>query len=508
MRLTGRAPSLRSLWPTLSLGVGLAAVALALGALLGFGGPLIAVAGLLALAAAVWALTSLEVSLWGVICIITLLPFAALPVKIVFTPTFLDLALGSVYFVYLMQWMIGRRRRLAVTPAHAPIALFAALAVFCFVAGLNNGPLTSNLLRQFAELLLNILLVFLIVDYLDDWHKLAGLVRLVILGGTGAALLGIGLYLMPPDLSERLLSALRIIGYPSGGVLRYIEDNPDNAQRAISTSVDPNFLGGLLAMVGGLLAPQLLSRRPLLGSRPLTFAAFGVVLACLVLTYSRGAMAGLALAAGGIAVLRYRRLLWIMALAGLIVLVLPVTRDYVSHFVEGLRGQDLATQMRFGEYKDALILISRYPLLGVGFAGVPQIDIYLGVSSAYLLMAEQMGLAGIAGFVLVLITLFGWALRQRQAVYAIDDSTTGVDVTAIWLGAHAGLAAALAVGVVDHYFFEMSFQSAGTLFWLFVSLCLAATRLSVQNTQRQRPSATRVPVFKPGPATRGVSSVG
>ena len=481
MRPFQRAPSplYDGAWaPTVALGVGLAAVAVALGALLGFAGPVVAVAGLLAAAAGLWALSSLEVGLWGTIGIITLLPFAALPVKIVFTPTFLDLALGSVFFVYALQWMTGRRRRLAVTPAHGPIALFAALAVFTFVAGLTNGPLTSNLLRQFAELVLNILLSFLIVDYVDDWEKLAGLARLVVLGGAAAAALGIGLYLIPDALAERMLSALRLLGYPSGGVLRYIEDNPANPQRAISTSVDPNFLGGLLAVVGGLLAPQLLSRRPLLGSRPLTVLAFGTVLACLVLTYSRGAMAGLALAALGIALLRYRRLLWVIALAGAVVLVLPATRDYVTHFVEGLRGQDLATQMRFGEYKDALILISRYPVLGVGFAGAPQIDIYLGVSSAYLLMAEQMGLVGLLGFGLVLAVLFGWAFRRRRVVYAVDAAETGVDVTALWLGAHAGLAAALAVGVVDHYFFELSFQSAGTLFWLGVGMCLAATRLA------------------------------
>jgi len=274
MRPADGVARLRGGWgPTVALGVGLALVAVALGALLGFAGPILAVAGLLALAAGLWALTSLEVGLWGAIGIITLLPFAALPVKIVFTPTFLDLALGSVFFVYALQWMTGRRRRLALTPAHAPIAVFVALAVFTFVAGLNNGPLTSNLLRQFAELLLNILLTFLIVDYVDDWDKLAGLARLVVLGGTAAAALGIMLYLLPDVTAERLLSALRIVGYPSGGVLRYIEDDPANAQRAISTSVDPNFLGGLLAMVGGLLAPQLLSRRPLLGSRPLTVLA-------------------------------------------------------------------------------------------------------------------------------------------------------------------------------------------------------------------------------------------
>ncbi len=458
------------------LGLAIGVIGLTVGALLGFGGPLIAVGALLALAAGLWALTNLEVGLWGTIGIITLMPFAALPFKIVFTPNFVDLTLISVVLVYALQWMTGRRRSITLTPAHLPIAVFLALAVFSFVAGMDNGPLTSNLLRQFGELLLNIAMVFVLVDYVDTLPKLTRLVRVIILGGTAAAALGIGLYLLPTDLSERLLSALAVFGYPSGGVLRYIEDNPENAQRAISTSVDPNFLGGMLAMVGGLLAPQLLTRRPVLGSRWLTAGAFAVVMACLLLTFSRGAMAGLALAMLGIALARYRRLLWVLAAAAALILILPATRDYVSHFAAGVQGDDLATQMRLGEYKDAFILISRYPVLGVGFAGAPEIDIYLGVSSAYLLIAEQMGLVGLAAFLLAIGTVLVWAFRQRHVIYAAGDSgDTGLP--AQWLGLLAGLIAALAVGVVDHYFFRLSFQAAGTLFWLYVGLLLAATRL-------------------------------
>jgi hypothetical protein len=456
----------------------LAAVALGLGALLGFAGPLIAVVGLLALAAAVWALTSLEVGLWGTIGIITLLPFAALPVKIVFTPTFLDLALAGVLFVYVLQWMTGRRRRLTMTPAHGALAVFMSLAVFSFVAGKSNGPLTSNLLRQFAELLLNMALTFIVVDYLDNWDKLARLARIVLAGGSAAAALGIGLYLLPETVSEQALSALRVVGYPSGGVLRYIEDNPALAQRAISTSVDPNYFGGMLAMVGGLLAAQLLAKRQLFGPRWLTYPAFAIVLTCVVLTFSRGAMAALALAVLSIALLRHRRLLWLIAAAAVVILLLPATGDYVTRFVEGLRGEDLATQMRFGEYKDALILIQRYPVLGVGFAGTPEIDIYLGVSNAYFLIAEQMGLVGLASFVVVMLLVFGWAFRHRRAAYAAQSGVDGPDATGLWLGAHAGLGAALVVGVVDHYFFSLSFQPAGTLFWVFVGLALAATRLA------------------------------
>ena len=179
------APSRRV--PAIWLGAAVAVCALVVGGLVALAGPLIAVGVLVALAVAVWALTNLEIGLWGAIGIITLLPFAALPFKLVFTPTFLDLAVGGTFLVYLMQWMTGRRRRLTLTPAHAPIFVFLALAVFSFVAGIPNGPLTPNLMRQFAELLINIALCFVVVDYLDSWEKLNRLARVILLGGTAAA---------------------------------------------------------------------------------------------------------------------------------------------------------------------------------------------------------------------------------------------------------------------------------------------------------------------------------
>ena len=103
----------------------------------------------------------------------------------------------------------------------------------------------------------------------------------------------------------------------------------------------------------------------------------------LVLTFSRGAMLGLAAGLGFVALARYRRLLPWLAVAALLLLFLPITQAYVARFVEGFQGTDLATQMRFGEYKDALILIGRYPVFGVGFAGAPDVDVYLAVASVY-----------------------------------------------------------------------------------------------------------------------------
>lgn len=455
----------------LFVGVLAAVGAVAVGALAGFAGPLLAVIALVAVAAALWALTDLEVGIWGIVAVIALLPFATLPVKIVFTPTFLDLAMGGVFFVYLMQWMAGRRYRLTITPAHAPIAAFIVMAVFAFVAGLSNGPLTSNLIRHFAEFILSILFAFLIVDYVDSRERLGRLVGVVLLCGAAAAALGIFLYVIPETLAERLLSSLRVVGYPSGGVLQYIESNPELGQRAIGTSVNPNAFGGLLAILGALAAPQLTAKQPVFGRRWLWAAAFAVIVICLILTFSRTAMAGLVVAMLGLAAARYRKLLWIILIGAVIIIVLPVTQDYALRFVEGAQGADLATQMRFGEYKDALILLSRYPLIGVGFAGAPDIDIYLGVSNAYLAIAQEMGFAGLAIFLAALAVVFGWAFDHRKQAYA-DPA-----LEPLFLGLHSAVLAALVVGIGDHYFVNLDFQPAQTIFWMMIGLALSATRL-------------------------------
>src|SRR5258708_21484423 len=99
-----------------------------------------------------------------------------------------------------------------------------------------------------------------------------------------------------------------------------------------------------------------------------------------------------------------------------------------------------------------------------------------------------MGLIGLAVFLISMATVFIWSFAQRRWLYAAAQTADGQAHLALWLGAQAGLVAALAVGVVDHYFFEFSFQPAGSLFLIFVGLCLAASPLG-KRSPATRPRA-------------------
>ncbi len=457
----------------LLVGLLVAAFAVAGGVVLAFGGPLAAAALIAAGAGAVVILRDIEIGFFAVIGVICLLPFATLPVDIGLTPTFLDAALAATVGIWLVEIVTGKKRTIVTAPITVPLVTFMIVALFAFTFGLSNGPLTSNLIRRFAELLLSLAFVLVTIDYCQSWEKLERLVKILLLAGAGAAGLGIVLWLLPDDTANALLIMLQRLGYPGGFVIRYIEDNPALAERAISTSVDPNSFGGLLLMIGALAGPQVVARHRLF-SRRLTIAIVALLFICLVLTYSRAAMLGLATGLGFVALARYRRLIPYLLVIGMLFLVVPATQGYVSRLIEGLLGQDLATQMRFGEYKDALILIGRYPLFGVGFAGSPDIDIYLGVASLYLTIAQQMGVLGLLAFVAVVGTVFGYAYSHRS----IFRDNPRLDP--VWLGLHAALIGGLVAGILDHYLFNIDFHPSVTLFWLLIALATASTRLGSQ----------------------------
>lgn len=440
--------------------------------------PLLAVALLAAAVATPFLLRSVDLAFAAVLAVITLLPFAAIPLGIGFNPTFLDLTMGLLYLIWAVRLATREQTSLRIPPLGAGAMGFIGLMVVAFLAGLAQGTPSKNQIRTFGELVLGAGLFFIVANLIFDRRSLRRVVVVLVALGTAAAVIGLALYVLPDGLEARLLSQLRWVDYPSGaGLIRYINDDPARLQRATGTAIDPNSFGGLLAVLGALLAPQIVSRRPVV-PRMLAAAMVGVMGLAVLATVSRGSM--LAFGAGLVVVglARDRRLLVGALVAGALLLAAarftPWTSAYVANLTDGLMAQDRSTQMRLGEYKDALRLIERYPLLGVGFGGVRDIDLYRGVSSLYLIIAETMGLVGLAAFVLFLAAA---ALRLLLAWRAMPPD----GLRAVVLGCLAAIVAAAVGGVFDHYFF--TYPHAFALLWLIMGLGVGAIRLSEEESE-------------------------
>ncbi len=457
----------------LTIGAAVGILSSALAAAIAALGPLYTTGALIGAALALFALSHWRFALYLTLGTAILLPFGTLPFKIAITPTLLDLTLGSFFLVYLLGWMTGERQRLRLTPVHAVALAYTLWLILAFILGLRHASLRSNVLRQFTETLMAIAFAALVVDCLRRCVDLRQMCRVVTAFFTIQALLAIALFALPDAFAERQLIRLARIGYPGGGVIRYIEDNPALGERAIGSWVDPNALGGALAFASVLTVGIALSTG-LPGRERLAFAY--AALTMLLAVYLTSSRAALLAAVAGISILtlfQQRRLLPILILAGIAFWLLPQTTGSRTRLLQSFQGVDLATQMRLGEYGDSLTLIERYPLVGIGFSGSPDIDLYADVASLYLIMANQIGLLGLALFLLLMAAVFihGWRAwwRSRQLAPALTHLT---------LALHVALLTILINGLADHYFFRLDFQSPITLFWWLVGSCLAAAHLA------------------------------
>ncbi|MGQ9887589.1 MAG: O-antigen ligase family protein [Aggregatilineales bacterium] len=474
-----RSPTARAVLLGAAVGVSGGLIGLLLAAL----GPLIATGVTLGGLAALYVLTNISAALYAVIAVIALLPFGTLPVRVGFTPTLLDAALGAFLIVYLFQWMTGRRLRFRFTPVHALIALYVLWLMLSFALGLRYALPTSAKLRQFAETLVSIGMVFVLVDLLRDVGALRRLVLVFLLAIGAQTFITLALYALPDTTAESVLIRLARIGYPNSGVIRYIEDNPALNERAIGTWVDPNALGGMLAISTTLMASQLFASRPVLRWRFLIALQMALVGAALFLTYSRASILAFAAGLAVMVLARYRRYIPLLLAAVLLLLLLPQTQVFVNRFAQAFTASDLATQMRLGEYSDSLRLISRYPVFGVGFTGTPERNLYTDVASMYLIMANQIGLVGVGIFLTIVLSVYVYGLRAWRLV------RNNPDLDAIHLGLHAALLAALVNAAADLYFFRIDFQASISLFWFVIALCLASSRLALDQAAQVPASA-------------------
>jgi O-antigen ligase len=169
-------------------------------------------------------------------------------------------------------------------------------------------------------------------------------------------------------------------------------------------------------------------------------------------------------------------LLVVLLVAGLLLLSLaqawPAPQAYLSHFMEGIRIEDRATLMRVGEYRDTLKLIRRYPWVGVGFVGTPDIDLYLAVAMIYLTILGQMGVVGLVVFVLVMVAFMAYLFRAWRAL------PPDAPLESFLLGYGAAIAGSLVAGFFDHTL--LTYPHAVALLWFVLGLGAASARLALR----------------------------
>lgn len=462
-------------WPPLAA----VALALAAGLTAAWAGLAPTVGLALALPLAVWLLVDPRAGLLLAAALIALLPYAVLPVRLAVTPSLLTLAALATLGVWGLRLLLHRDEVARRTPLDVPGLLLLATSLFAFVIGMGRGY-TTQTYHDYAKLIVGILLALVAINTLRA-RGAGALVGTLVATTTASAAFGLALYAAGRVATEEVLLRLQALGYPTFRVVRWIEDDPMQPMRLTSTGVDPNSYGGLLMVALVLAVAQAAASRRLV-PRWLTLPAIPVLGLALLLTYSRGAWVGAAVALVWLTFARYRQLAPLLALGAVAVLGMGIGGGFLARLGEGFALQDPATRLRLAEYQNALAIIRQYPLFGVGFGQAPSIDLQTGVSSIYLAIASRMGLLGLAAF---LWAIGATGLRVWRAAWARRATAEGDLLFALL----AGLIGALAVGALDHYFFNIEFSHMGTLFWLLAGAALGVATAPAEDEATEQPAA-------------------
>ncbi len=468
--------------------VAAAVAAVSIGLVAAATSPLVPIAAFVALALLGLICWRPILGVWLVVVIVATLPFGVIPVPLAGAQlTFLDAVLIATFLPVGARWIFASARLQFDRVAVALIG-FVLVAMAAFIAGTGQTPVTPELVRRVGKLLASVLFFIVARALLTDPGRLTWLCRGLMLAGAAQGAIGTALMALAPLTQLTLLTRLQIIGYPTTDVLRYVP-GPNNTYttqlRAIGTSVDPNVLGGTLMLALALIVVQWASPRPVMRKWLLLLLAMPTA-AGVLLSLSRASWLGLAAGLLFIGVVRYRRILVLAGLAGLLVLATPAGQSFVGRFIGGFSTSDPATAFRVGEYANALTLLTRYPLLGIGFGASPDIDVTAGVSSVYLLVAEQTGLLGLGIYVLALLS--AWLIGLRGLRGMSDPSLQGM--RAAFLAAFSG---ALVTGLLDHYFANQLFPHAVALFWLYAAGLVTAASLACAPAGQREPERAAQP---------------
>ena len=450
--------------------------------------PLVPAAGIVALGVVLAVASRPIVGLALFVVVVATLPFGVIPVPLAGAQlTFVDAVLIVTSVAVLTRAVFGASRLTLDTPALALLA-FVLVGVLAFLVGGAVSPITPELARRVGKLLASLSFFVIARAMLTSRDRLERLARWLMVGGAVQGAVGAGLMALSPLTQLTLLTRLQIVGYPGTDVLRYVP-GPNNTYtdqlRAIGTSVDPNVFGGTLMLALALIVVQWASPEPVLRKSILLVLAVPSA-AGLLLSLSRASWLGLTIGLVLVGALRYRRIWTLACLAGVALVLSPVGRDVVTRFISGFSTADRATAFRVGEYANALTLLGRYPLLGIGFGASPDIDVTAGVSSVYLLVAEQTGLLGLGVYLVALASVWLSGLRGLAAMQ--DRKLQGV--RAAFLAAVSG---ALVTGLLDHYFANQAFPHAVALFWVYAAGLVGASRLAgLPHGQREPERAASV----------------
>lgn len=359
-------------------------------------------------------------------------------------------------YCLLRPLVLKERTRPRITAVDAVLLLFFCVGVF--LVGVNSPSLSIAVsgLRAVIEYMVWFFVLTRLLEDEGDVH--AFLLSLVLLG-TAIGLHGVYQYVVGVEIPATWVAAAEV------GV----------RTRAFSIVGSPNILGDLMVLLAPLAAALAYGAKKNF-TRLFYWGCVVVMGLCCLVTFSRGAWVGFAVAVLVFALLRDRRLLLVMLALGGVALCIPeiyhrVAFIFTPEFVDAnTRGG------RAGRWAIGLDLLYNKadPWLGFGlgrFGGavamqnqvVPGLQ-YFYMDNYYMKTLVEMGYVGLGGYLLTLASTFLSGIRAfaRTKAGPLRDATVGIIAAMAGVLAHCFFENIFEVPYMMAYFWAM----AGVMVWI------------------------------------------
>ncbi len=381
----------------------------------------------------------------GVFAVIGLIPLA---------PTIAILGLILLTAVsYGIRLFLNKTMSFRVTILDYFVVLFGIVLFYSSITSYTPGNSVFSLSIYAAY----ILFYFILVNTVKTRKQLYGLLALLVASTAVASLYG--------------LYQLKTVGATAEA---WVDTTlfEDIKARVGSTFENPNVLGEYLVLIIPVAIAMLWGQKGWI-SKLVTLGLTGIMLVCLVYTYSRGAYIGLMLAFALFAVLRDRRFI-VLGIIGLLLLPFVLPPSVINRFTSIGNLSDTSSSYRISVWIGSLKLAGDYWASGIGLGLEPFKLIYpkYSLNAAYAHHSHNIYIqllieTGIAGFLM----FFAMIVVYYKTLLAGFFKTRDKFISTFMIAAASGMAGYLAQGMVENIWYN---NRVLLTFWVMLALGMIA----------------------------------
>jgi len=358
--------------------------------------------------------------------------------------------LVCAFYVFSVWFFRKREEPLTFTPAGAPMLLLISVS-FCLY--LLNSTYPKLGFEGFRVVVQYMLWYFVLNSYLTDDKKAYLIARLLVYSGGIMGIHGIIQYIL------KVPTPAHWTDYAEGST----------GTRVFSIVGSPNILGSIFILMIPLCLAFILQKERGFTDRLVFFILLGAMGLSLVLTLSRGAWFGAAIALFVFCLAINPRWLFILAAGCGAMLMVPSVMSRIEYLLSPQYRINSMTAGRLLRYQTGWDMFMQHKWTGVGlghFGGAVAMNnnnlvpdtFYM--DNYWLKTAVEMGLAGITAFFILIFILVLWSIR------AVKQSEN-YDTRLVTAGGFAGLCGVIVHNMMENVF-EVQYMVA--YFWVTAAL--------------------------------------